>query len=193
MFMPDGRTLPRVRAPWFGYLLFQAAVEPVPAAAANLGPTDADGAPGRLAPIISAAATKLCQGGEIKIWPVMHDTTDGAKEVRVVVLHKGEAVDCSVTLHFKGTFLDARVIWVEPLSTSATARGLAALQASYGGLSYGNLEAELKGSITWEVVTASTVNLWSGEEGTGFTFVVPKAKAALLVTRSPVYEGFEGE
>ena len=193
--MPDGRTLPRVRAPWLGYLLFQAAVEPIPAAAANLGPTEADGAAARLATIISAAATKSCQGGEIKIWPVMHNTNDGGKEVRVVVLHKGENVDCSVTLQFKGTFQDAAVTWVEPVNTNAT-RGLAALQGTFGGLSYEPLEAELKGTPATETVGAYTVNLWSGEEGTGFTFLVPKAKAALLVTRSPRFDGttwYEGE
>ena len=190
MFLPNGKTAPRVRAPWYGYLLFQAAVQPKAAEAARLGRTTArSSSPGYLTPITAAAATPACRNGEIKVWPVLHDAmpdpkaqatqrraqASRAKELRVVVLHKGSERDCYVVLELTEKFADAKVTRVTPGGGVLTSD-----QVTFGGMRYRDLQPDISGPRWYDVVKAS-----SGKGGgTVFRFTVPKASAALLVATS---------
>jgi hypothetical protein len=98
-------------------MLFQAAVSPSKASTAKLGSTIASSSskPGRLASITAAAATPGCDGGQIKIWPVVHEgKTAGARELRVVLLNKSKRDDCQVTVNLNGGFGDGSLMWMMP-------------------------------------------------------------------------------
>lgn len=123
--MVNGSTAPQTRTPWFGYMLFQAAVSPKTAAAAKLGSTAASSSskPGRLARITSAAATPGCGRGQIKIWPVVHrGEFAGSTELRVVLLNKSDREDCRVALDVKGNFGDGSLMWMMPDEKSGPER-----------------------------------------------------------------------
>jgi hypothetical protein len=116
--MANGTTAPQTRPPWFGYMLFQAAVSPNRAAAAKLGSTIATSSskPGRLASITAATATPGCDRGQIKIWPVVHEggKTAGSRELRVVLLNKSKRDDCQVTVNVNGVVGDGSLMWMMP-------------------------------------------------------------------------------
>ena len=179
MFLPTGKTAPRVRPPWYGYLLFQAAVQPKAAEKAKLGPTKASTSnPGYVATVTGAAGTTACQNGEVKVWPVLHDALNGKKELRVVLLHKGDAKDCYVVLNLSEKFTDDTVVTrVTPVGSPG---GLAADQVAFGGMSYQDLQPEISGSLQRETVQVKTAVAAGG--GSTVMFNMPKSSAALLVT-----------
>jgi hypothetical protein len=180
VFLPNGKTAPRVRPPWYGYLLFQAAVQPKAAEKAKLGPTRASSSsPGYVATVTSAAGTTACRNGEVKVWPVLHEAVGGKKELRVVVLHKGEDKDCDLVINLSERFRDAVVTRVTPQGSPG---GLAAEEVTFGGMSYQDLQPEISGALQSETVTVR-----SGEAAgaaSSVMFRMPKASAALLVAAS---------
>jgi hypothetical protein len=192
--------LPRVKAPWYGYMLFQAAAAPKAAEASNLGPSaTVDGTAGRFATIKSAAATPACEAGQVKIWPVVHNTSylsqiSGVKkELRVVVLNKNDESDCLVTLKLSEGFQDASLTRVQAEDDT----GLAAQSVLWGGQKYEWKETQLSGTPVSELVVGVLGGDGNAEElpkpsrklrgcegGTSYTFMMPKASAALLVSQS---------
>ena len=180
----DGTTFPKVKAPWFGYMLFQAAVAPRAAESAGLGPTAADWNSGHFATITSAAASPACDAGQVKVWPVIHNTSmKGRRELRVVVLNKGVNKDCLVTLQLTEAFLDGYLTRVEPVARGGL-KGISALEATYGGVNYTMPSPVLNGTPAVEPVEAVQSPGLGGNrgcKGTSFSFMVKKASAAVLM------------
>jgi hypothetical protein len=191
VFLPNGKTAPRVRPPWYGYLLFQAAVQPKAAEAARLGRTTVtSNKPGYLTSIIAAAATPACRNGEIKVWPVIHDAkpdpqaqatqrrsqSSGTKELRIAVLHKGAGRDCFVVLELTENFADAKLVRVTPVGDG----GLTSERVTFGGMSYKDLQPEISGTRAYTVIKANR----GRAGGTRFRFNMPSASAALLIATS---------
>jgi hypothetical protein len=179
----NGTSYPKVKAPWFGYMMFQAAVAPRAAEEAGLGPTAAAWEPGHFATITSAAASPACDAGQVKVWPVIHKSSiKGRKELRVVVLNKGVTKDCLVTLHLTEAYMDGYLTRVEPVARGGL-KGISALEATYGKVNYTMPSPELNGTPLMEKVPALDVagRVNSGCQGTSFSFMVGKASAAVLM------------
>ena len=121
-----------------------------------------------------------------------------------MVLNKNNASDCMVTLNLSEGFQDGRLTRVR-----AGSRGISSIKATWGGKGYAFGQVRLSGNPEAEVITAvggrdaaaAAMNggpgvmesqqpkpaVWklSGcQGGTSYTFMMPKASAALLVTQS---------
>ncbi|WIA36717.1 hypothetical protein OEZ86_007990 [Tetradesmus obliquus] len=188
--MANGTTAPQTRPPWFGYMLFQAAVSPHRAAAAKLGPTAAASSskPGRLASITAAAATPGCSQGQIKIWPVVHEAgtaaaaaAAGSKELRVVLLNKSKREDCQVTVNVNGVFEDGSLLWMMPEEAEGPDR-MAAKRIMFGGATFTDRSGLMSSTPKQEKVAAAA----AAGAGTSYTMQVPRASAALLVAQGRV-------
>ena len=184
-FLQNGTTYPRVRAPWYGYLLFQSAVSPVAVQNAGLGTTISKGAPGRLATVTKASATRNCDEGKIKIWPIVHESAGAETEVRVVVINKGMTGRCLVTLTLAGSYKDGTILRVLPQQTGREEGDgpYEALSGTFGGLGYEDLKPSMNGRLMPELARASKVAGPGTQSKTAFSFLVPEASAALLVAR----------
>uniref|UniRef100_A0A383WPH3 Glycoside hydrolase family 79 protein n=1 Tax=Tetradesmus obliquus TaxID=3088 RepID=A0A383WPH3_TETOB len=192
----NGTTAPQVRPPWFGYMLFQAAVSPHRAAAAKLGPTAAASSskPGRLASITAAAATPGCSQGQIKIWPVVHEAgaaaaAAGSKELRVVLLNKSKREDCQVTVNVNGVFEDGSLLWMMPEEAEGPER-MAAKRIMFGGATFTDRTGLMSSTPKQEKVAAAAAAAAAARTaagaGTSYTMQVPRASAALLVAQGRV-------
>ena len=85
----------------FGYLAFARAA--YPRDGPNAGITSATAAGAKFASVISATAVANdpCVG-LAKVWALVHPTTSGGKELRVVLLNKARSATCTITLRTNG-------------------------------------------------------------------------------------------
>jgi hypothetical protein len=149
--------------------------------------TISDGRPAKFLRVNKAVGTKGCFGS-LKVWPVIHQgKSKGQEEVRVIVLNKNDAADCSVNLALTGLFGDAQATRMTPGAKLLKAKADARLAGQW----YTNFSGQLSGKKVTEWVPAwyradgqLQRSLAGADPRTEYTVEVPKSSALLLVART---------